>query len=85
MNRHAPPGVPCHIVGRYPENAPHLPSSSKKFGSAKCSYYSIIDFFIQYDRVSFSGKDTLSGQGSLRAKKFVKNKTFLLLLLLFDV
>ena len=51
----------------------------------KKNHYSIIDFFIQYDGVSFSGKDTLSGQGSLRAKKFVKNKTFLLLLLLFDV
>ena len=85
MYRHATHSVTCHVVGRYLENAPHLPSSSKKFGSAKCSYYSIIDFFIQYDGGSFSGKDTLSGQGSLRAKKFVKNKTFLLLLLLFDV
>jgi len=27
MDRHATPGITCHMVGRYPENASHLPSA----------------------------------------------------------
>ena len=42
MNRHAPPGVPCHIVGRYPENASHLPSSKLCVMLILCLVYHII-------------------------------------------